>query len=112
MKNSPKKRLASLDALRGLDMFYLAIVSYVFLALPQLGDNKIFGWLAQQCEHPDWQGFTAYDVVFPMFIFVVGVAMPFAFSRRMELPGGKKRTIQPCADKDDSADGSGCVPLA
>ena len=90
MENSPKKRLASLDALRGLDMFYLAILSYVFLALPQLGDNKVFGWLAQQCEHPDWQGFTAYDVVFPMFIFVVGVAMPFSFSKRMALPGGKK----------------------
>jgi len=84
----------SLDVLRGLDMFYLVILSYLFLALPEVSDNALFRWLANQCEHPEWQGFTMYDIVFPMFIFVVGVAMPFSFSRRMAENGGKKKLFR------------------
>jgi predicted acyltransferase len=83
-------RLMSLDVLRGLDMFFLTILSYIFLALPEVSDNALFVWLAGQCEHPEWAGFTMYDIVFPMFIFIVGVAMPFSFSRRLGLEGGKK----------------------
>ncbi len=86
----PQGRLISLDALRGLDMFFLVCLSYIFLALPDLSGNAVFTWLASQCEHPDWAGFTVYDIVFPMFIFIVGVAIPFSFSKRMAREGGKK----------------------
>ena len=82
----------SLDVLRGLDMFFLTCLSYVFLTLPDISGNTLFLWLASQCEHPEWAGFTMYDIVFPMFIFIVGVAMPFSFSRRLE-SGGNKRQL-------------------
>ena len=55
----------SLDVLRGLDMFFLTILSYIFLRLPEVSDNALFTWLAGQCEHPEWAGFTMYDIVFP-----------------------------------------------
>ena len=84
----------SLNVLRGLDMFFLVVLSYIFLALPEASDNAIFRWLASQCEHPEWQGFTMYDIVFPMFIFVVGVAMPFSFSRRMAEKKEKKKLFR------------------
>jgi predicted acyltransferase len=40
--------------------------------------------------HADWHGWTATDLVFPFFLFVMGVAMPFAFKRRLESPGGSQ----------------------
>lgn len=84
----------SLDALRGLDMFFLVCLSHIFLALPELSDNKVFTWLAYQCTHPGWEGFTLYDIVFPMFIFIVGVAMPYSFSNRMKQEGGRKKLFR------------------
>jgi predicted acyltransferase len=92
MGNDPSPRdarLVSLDALRGLDMFFLVGFAGIFRALPKLSDNEFFNWLAYQCSHPKWHGFTAYDVIFPMFIFIVGVAMPFSFSKRLQKEGGK-----------------------
>jgi len=80
-------RLLSLDALRGLDMLFLVGLSGIFRTLPELGDNGLFRWLSEQTRHPDWHGFTAYDVVFPLFIFIVGVAIPVSFSRRLDREG-------------------------
>lgn len=89
-----KGRLLSLDALRGFDMFFLVGFAGILTALPKLSDNGVFLWLANQCKHPEWQGFTAYDVIFPMFIFIVGAAMPFSFSKRIEQEGGKKKLFR------------------
>jgi len=86
-----KERLHSLDALRGLDMFFLVGLAGIFRALPKLSDNVSFNWLTDQCQHPQWEGFTAYDVIFPMFIFIVGVAIPFSFKKRLSQKGGKHK---------------------
>jgi len=91
---SSEGRLLSLDALRGLDMFFLVGFAGIFKALPDLSDNAFFLWMANQCEHPEWQGFTAWDVIFPMFIFIVGAAMPFSFSKRLAQEGGKKKLFR------------------
>ena len=90
MEINKSNRLMSLDVLRGMDMFFLVCLSYIFVALPEVSNNPVFNWLANQCEHPEWAGFTMYDIVFPMFIFIVGVAMPFSFKRRMGMEGGRK----------------------
>ncbi len=84
-------RLMSLDALRGLDMFFLVGFSGIFRALPKLSDNPVFQFLAEQTHHPEWFGFTAWDQIFPLFIFMMGVAMPFSFARRLE--SGEKAAI-------------------
>ena len=44
-------------------------------------------WLAPltgQLEHTHWNGFTFYDLIFPLFLFIVGASMPFAISRRLQ----------------------------
>jgi predicted acyltransferase len=41
-------------------------------------------WLSGQLHHPDWNGFTFYDLIFPLFLFMAGVAMPFSFQKRLE----------------------------
>src|SRR5690554_5834936 len=87
-------RLQSLDALRGLDMFLLVGFTGIFRALPGLNDTPVNNWLANQFVHPEWHGFTVYDLIFPLFIFIVGVAIPFSFSRRLAEPGGKKKLFK------------------
>jgi len=75
------KRLMSLDVLRGLDMMYL-VASATFLV-------PLLGWfgcsretVAFMTNHP-WEGFAAYDIIMPLFIFMCGAAIPFALGRRM-----------------------------
>jgi predicted acyltransferase len=80
----PKGRLLSLDALRGLDMIFLVGFGSVFRALPKLSDNGVFIFLANQCQHTKWHGFHIWDLIFPLFIFMVGVGMPFAISKRIQ----------------------------
>ncbi len=46
-----------------------------------------------QVEHSRWEGFTAYDLIMPLFLFVVGAAMPFSFARRAELGHSKSRML-------------------
>lgn len=103
MKNSNKTeknaRLQSLDALRGFDMFLLVGFAGIFRALPKLNDSAINNWLANQFVHAKWHGFTIYDLIFPLFIFIVGVAIPFSFSKRLRQPGGRKKLFKHVASR-------------
>jgi predicted acyltransferase len=74
-------RLASLDAYRGLIMFTL-LAGGVFHSLK---DDSIWHWLYVQNEHVAWEGCVYWDLIQPSFMFMVGVAMPFAFARRTSL---------------------------
>jgi predicted acyltransferase len=85
VKNQPAHgRLLSLDALRGLDMLFLVGITGVLEVLPQWADNRVFHFLAGQCQHTKWQGFHTLDLVFPLFIFIAGVSMSFAIGKRLQ----------------------------
>jgi predicted acyltransferase len=76
----PGVRLASLDAYRGFIM--LLLVSHGF-GLAVLQHYPGWAWLAGQVDHAAWEGCTFWDLIQPAFTFMVGMAMPFAFARRM-----------------------------
>jgi len=67
-------RLYSLDAFRGLCMLGMLLVDY-----PGDWGNKYSPLI-----HASWNGFTLADVIFPAFVFVVGVAMVFSLKKRVE----------------------------
>lgn len=46
--------------------------------------NPAFAGIANQFEHKPWEWIAFWDLIQPAFMFMVGVAMPFAFARRME----------------------------
>jgi len=73
-------RLVSLDAYRGFIM--LLLVSEGF-GLAALQHYPRWVWLAAQVDHAPWEGCKFWDLIQPAFTFMVGVAMPFAFARRM-----------------------------
>jgi len=81
----PSKRLASIDALRGFDMFWLmqeqASLILVIAATLHLPGQAL---LAKELDHTPWIGITAWDLIAPLFLFIVGLTLPLALNRRKE----------------------------
>ncbi|MHA8062234.1 acyltransferase family protein [Aquirufa beregesia] len=82
-------RLYSLDALRGFDMFWIMGADEVFHTMFKATDSPIWGFFAHQFSHPEWHGFRFYDLIFPLFLFMAGVATPFSLGKEIEK--GKNR---------------------
>jgi predicted acyltransferase len=76
---APSARLVSLDGFRGFIMMML--ISSAF-GLVSLQNDPTFGWLGRQFDHVEWTGMVFWDLIQPSFMFMVGLAMPFAFGRR------------------------------
>ena len=99
-------RLLSLDALRGFDMFWIVSGEGIFHGLAAAVKDKygllqdkvtwqiaatdhlnllesILVGISNQLHHSVWNGFTFYDLIFPLFIFIAGVSMPFSYSKQL-----------------------------
>ena len=85
----PSPRLYSLDALRGFDMFWIMGAEEIFHGLAKTTGSTFWGTIANQFTHPAWNGFHFYDLIFPLFLFMAGVATPYSVGR--ELEKGKTR---------------------
>ena len=83
----PAGRLLSLDALRGFDMFWIVGAEEIVHALNKAGDAPVTKFLAGQMSHKDWQGFAFYDLIFPMFVFIVGVSLVFSLGKLIAKEG-------------------------
>lgn len=86
MENSNRpaiKRLYSLDALRGFDMFWIMGGEAIFVGLATLTGWPVFQWWAGQLEHVPWHGFHFYDMIFPLFLFIAGISFPFSLAKRI-----------------------------
>jgi len=76
----------SLDVFRGFIMFWIVGGATVVNRLLELiGDNSVTRLFAQQLKHSNWQGCTFEDLIWPSFMFMVGVSLPFAFAKRVKL---------------------------
>ena len=80
-EQSPKLggRLVSLDAFRG---FIMAVLISNGFGLITLANDPRWGWLGREFDHVPWKGMVFWDLIQPAFMFMVGLAMPFAFARR------------------------------
>lgn len=83
------QRLYSLDALRGFDMFWIMGGEGIFHALAKATEWPLMQSLSFQFTHPEWHGFRVYDLIFPLFLFMAGVATPYSVGK--ELEKGKSR---------------------
>jgi predicted acyltransferase len=93
-KNDQKQpeRLQSLDVLRGFDMFWIIGGGSLIVAL---AEATKWGWLqviAGQMEHVKWEGFHFEDLIFPLFMFISGVAIPYSVTAKSE-QGIKRRSL-------------------
>ena len=82
MPISDTRRLVSLDVFRGITIAGMVMVN-------NPGSWEHIYW---PLEHAQWHGWTPTDLVFPFFLFIVGIAIPLAFGRRLE-SGGSTRDL-------------------
>lgn len=79
------QRLLSIDALRGFDMLLIS-GGGTFLVLLENNTGLVWvDWIAGQLKHPAWNGFTFYDFIFPLFLFIAGVSMAFSLNKGIEM---------------------------
>ena len=81
-KPTTNERLISLDVFRGITIAGMVLVN-------NPGTWSSIYW---PLDHAEWNGWTPTDLIFPFFLFIVGVAIPLAFGRRLE-SGGSKRDL-------------------
>lgn len=74
--------MVSLDVFRGVTIAGMVLVN-------NPGSWSSIYW---PLEHASWHGWTPTDLVFPFFLFIVGVAIPLAFGRR-STSGGKRKDL-------------------
>jgi predicted acyltransferase len=74
-------RLLSLDALRGFDMFWIVGAEDIVHALHKANPSPTVNFLTNQLTHCDWEGVRFYDLIFPLFVFMVGVSLVFSLSK-------------------------------
>lgn len=83
-------RLTSVDTLRGFAMFFIIGGERIFTSLYQVWPNSLTETLARNMEHTQWEGFTFYDQIFPLFLFLVGLLIPTVILRSTEKGKTKK----------------------
>ena len=76
-----KKRLESLDALRGFDLFCLVALSKIVGEIAEVVDKPWMSSVMECFTHKTWEGFSPWDLVMPLFMFMAGVAIPFALEK-------------------------------
>jgi predicted acyltransferase len=81
------RRLVSLDALRGFDMFWILGADSFVYALHETSPNPVTKFFATQLDHAEWNGFHFYDLIFPLFVFIMGVSTVFSLTRIIEREG-------------------------
>jgi predicted acyltransferase len=87
-EKSSSGRFVSVDALRGFDMFWIVGADAFVGAMNKLNPtNPVVHFVDTQLSHSEWEGFSFYDLIFPMFAFLVGVAIVFSLTRIVEREG-------------------------
>jgi len=76
------ERLVSLDALRGFDMFWITGGTAILLGLGKVIHRPFFDRFLEQFDHVPWQGLHFYDLIWPLFMFIMGAAIPLSIARR------------------------------
>ena len=105
-EHSKGGRLMSLDAFRGFAIFGMISESFgrELISIP------IIGIFFSQFAHSNWHGCRFIDLVFPAFMFIVGVAMPFSFAKRISM-GYSYSKILLHVIKDETAKSIACQNL-
>jgi predicted acyltransferase len=93
-------RLLSLDVLRGFDMFWIIDADGVVEGLRNISNSGVIKFVADQLEHRAWEGFHFEDLIFPMFIFIVGISTVFSLTKTIQQSGRNaalRRIFRPTA---------------
>jgi predicted acyltransferase len=74
-------RIASIDALRGFDLCWIVGAGTLVQSLAHVFPDEFTAWVDRQLEHVRWEGFHFYDLIYPLFIFLVGTSIVFSLDK-------------------------------
>ena len=78
----PAERLVSLDALRGFDMLWITGGTAILLGLGKVLQRPWFDKFLDQFDHVPWRGLHFFDLIWPLFMFIMGAAIPLSVAKR------------------------------
>ena len=82
LPKAEESRLASLDTFRGFIMFWIIGGEALAVGLRALKPNFLLDSLVYELHHTPWQGLRFYDCIWPAFMLMVGISVPFSFAKR------------------------------
>lgn len=89
---SASSRLLSLDALRGFNMFWIIGGDDLVSGFLERTHNPMLRRISDNLtSHVEWTGFHFYDMIFPLFLFIIGVALPFSNARHVSQGETRKK---------------------
>jgi predicted acyltransferase len=94
------RRIASIDALRGVNMFWLIGVDGAIGSLAEMTRDKgplvsaIGNFLGTQFVHESWEGLHFYDFIFALFIFITGISIALSLPGSIEYDGRIKAHLR------------------
>ena len=94
------RRVESIDALRGINMFWLIGVDSAMGSLAEMAGDKgplvsaIGTFLSAQFVHESWEGLHFYDFIFALFIFIIGVSIVLSLPGSVERDGRTKTHLR------------------
>ena len=80
-------RIVSVDALRGFDMFWIVGADHFARALGKISESPVAQTFGTQLKHVGWEGFRFYDLIFPLFVFLLGMSTVFSLPKYVEEKG-------------------------
>ena len=86
------ERLVSLDALRGFDMFWIIGGTAILMGFGKVIHRPFFDKFLEQFDHVPWRGLHFYDLIWPLFMFIMGAAIPLSMAKR-RAQGESDRTL-------------------
>ncbi|WP_455637394.1 heparan-alpha-glucosaminide N-acetyltransferase domain-containing protein [Parabacteroides sp.] len=90
-QNILQQRIVSIDILRGFDMFFLVGAGDILRHFIEGFNSDSLAPIHYQLTHTPWIGFTAWDIIMPLFLFTSGLSMPFSFSKFLNQDYPKKK---------------------
>ena len=88
------ERITSVDLFRGITMFLLMGESTsLYGHINSIQNNGFIQFFGTQLEHHEWHGLHFWDLIQPFFMFIVGVAIPFAVANRIKKGDSQKQIM-------------------
>jgi len=84
-------RVLSVDALRGFDMFWIIGGREIFRSLDKVFNNSTTQFIKDELKHAEWLGFTFYDIIMPLFLFLVGISMVYSYRKRLSKDNSRSK---------------------
>lgn len=82
--DSEKKRIQSIDVMRGFFMFWIVGGTNILFSLGDLFPSDGLQMICSWFKHVEWNGFHFYDMIFPAFLMISGMTYPFSLGKKIE----------------------------